>query len=125
MSAGTAYFTGKISMVEAKQLPNGMNLVRINLEMSIEGFEEAPPTTEIIQLSVFGKKAVILKRKLEEGDNYAMVTADVRCRPFKNKDGVIKAFPSFNVRNIVTERRSEAKAHDPDGFDDGADQVPF
>jgi single-stranded DNA-binding protein len=112
-------------MVEAKQLQNGMNLVRINLEMSIEGFEEAPPTVEIIQLSVFGKKAAILKRKLDEGDNYAMITADVRCRPYKNKDGVTKAFPSFNVRNIVTERRNEAKAHDPDGFDDGADQVPF
>jgi hypothetical protein len=50
------------------------------------------------------------------------VTAEVRCRPYTNKDGVTKAFPGFNVRNIVTGRRSEAKAQDSEDMDDN---VPF
>jgi single-stranded DNA-binding protein len=121
MSAGIAYFAGKVSLVEAKQLANGMDLVKINLEMLIEGFDETPATAEIIQLSIFGKKAAVLKHKLEQGDNFAMVTTDVRCRPYKNKDGVTKAFPSFNVRNIVTERRGKGNGQ---GYD-SEDQVPF
>jgi hypothetical protein len=125
MSSGTAYFVGKISLVEAKQLANGMDLVKINLEMSIEGFDETPATAEIIQLSVFGTKAMILKRKLDQGDNFAMVVADIRCRPYKNKDGVTKAFPSFNVRNIVTERRSGEKAHGYGELDESTDRIPF
>jgi single-stranded DNA-binding protein len=90
--------------------------------MSIEGFEEAPPTTETIQISVFGKKAMVLKRKLDQGDNFAMVIADVRCRPYTGKDGTTKAFPSFNVKNIVTERRSEPKAQSSEELDDN---IPF
>jgi single-stranded DNA-binding protein len=93
--------------------------------MSIEGFDETPATAEIIQLSIFGKKAAVLKHKLERGDNFAMVTTDVRCRSYKNKDGVTKAFPSFNVRNIVTERRSGEKAQGYGELDDSTDRIPF
>jgi hypothetical protein len=122
MAPGTAYFSGRVSLVEAKKLPNGTDLARINLEMSIEGFDEAPPTTENIQLSVFGEKAMGLKRRLEQGDNFAMISAEVRCRPYTNKDGVTRAFPSFNVRSIVTERRSKPKAQDSDDLNDN---IPF
>jgi hypothetical protein len=45
MAPGAAYFSERISLVELKKLPNGTDLCRINLEMTIEGFDEAPSTS--------------------------------------------------------------------------------
>ncbi|MDR2677680.1 MAG: hypothetical protein LBB26_03935 [Puniceicoccales bacterium] len=123
MALGAAYLSGRLSIADFKELANGNYILRLNLSMRIEGFEGAPATEEIIPLSVFGSLAPILRRKIEkEGHNYGIAICDVRCRPYKNKDGETKAFPSFNVKSICSEKRGCEKNTAPDG---GDDEVPF
>jgi hypothetical protein len=121
--AGTAHFVGRLSVADFKELQNGNYILKLNLAMRIEGYEGAPPTEETIPLSVFGALAPLLRRKIEkEGHNYGIAICDVRCRPYKNKDGEMKAFPSFNVRSVCSERRGDGWASAPDPVED---DVPF
>lgn len=114
---------GRLSIADFKELQNGNYVLKLNLGMRIEGFEGAPPTEETISLSAFGALAPTLRRKIEkEGHNYGIAICDVRCRPYKNKDGEMKAFTAFNVRSICSERRGDGGSSASDGSED---EVPF
>jgi hypothetical protein len=126
MAMGTAYFSGKITCGEFKEFENGKGILTINLTMVVPGYQDAPATEETLQLSAYGQRAQILRRKLaDDGHNYAMVQADVRCRPFIGKDGSTRAFPSFSIREICTERRNFGVQSAPRFGGEPADEIPF
>jgi hypothetical protein len=123
MVAGTAQFLGKISYVDYKEFDNGNCLLKFNLAMAIEGYNDQPATVEIIQLTAFGKMAKSLRLRLEnDGHNFAIVLTDVRCKPFKNREGNTSAFPSFSIRSICTEKRGDEKNTNVDLSED---EMPF
>jgi hypothetical protein len=126
MAAGTAQFVGKIYYPELKEIGEGNCYLKFNLGMSSYDNGKKAWTVEFVPLVVFGELARHTHRAItEEGHNFCMAFADVRCRPFVTKSGHKNRIPSFECRQIVTAKAqkngpAEEKDHDTTG-----DGTPF
>ena len=126
MAPGTAQFVGKIYYPELKELPGDNCYLKFNVGMSIYDRNKKSSSMEFVSLIVFGELARATNSAIiEDGHDFCMAFADVRCRQFVTKNGHKNRIPSFECRQLITRKAPKREQHDSADYGHADSSKPF